>query len=156
MAVVSRERGETYDDLAFDYDNLALIRHGMGDLPGAEALLVKARAAAALHKHRNLAPIMVDLADVRCLRGATADGLALLETARPIMAATYPTDPRRMAWLDTIKGECSLGAGQAQIGARPDRGRCAGDWEAVEAGQPLRGAGAPLLLHRVGAQPATA
>jgi tetratricopeptide (TPR) repeat protein len=108
VSVVSRERGETFDDLAFDFDNLALVRRGMGDLADAEALLRKALTAAELHKHRNLAPIMVDLADVRCARGAAKDGLALIEDARPIMAKTYPKDPWRLAWLDTIRGECLL------------------------------------------------
>ena len=108
VAVVSRERGETFDDLAFDFDNLALVRRGMGDLEDAEVLLRKGLTAAQLHKHRNLAPIMVDLADVRCARGAPKDGFALIEEARPIMAKTYPKDPWRLAWLDTIRGECLL------------------------------------------------
>lgn len=155
VAVISRERGETYDDLAFDYDNLALIRHGMGDLPGAEALLIKARAAAALHNHRNLAPIMVDLADVRCLRGATTEGLALLEAARPIMAKTYPADPWRMAWLDTIKGECLLGAGQVQSARALVEGASPAIEKRWKPGS-LYEARSVALLHRTGARLAAA
>ncbi len=111
VAVISRERGETFDDLAFDFDNLALVRRGMGDLKDAEVLLKKGLTAAELHKHRNLAPIMVDLADVRCASGAANDGLALIERARPIMTKTYPKDPWRLAWLDTIRAECLLSKG---------------------------------------------
>ena len=114
VAVVSRERGETYDDMAFEFDNLALIRRGLGDLSGAEASLRKALRAAEIHKHRNLAPILVDLADVRCARGAVAEGLALLDRARPIMAKAYPSDPWRLAWLETIRAECRLKAGDAR------------------------------------------
>jgi tetratricopeptide (TPR) repeat protein len=113
VAVVSRERGETFNDLAFYFDNLALVRRGMGDLADAEALLRKGLAAAELHKHRNLAPIMVDLADVRCARGAVQDGLKLLEDARPIMAKAYPKDPWRIAWLDAIQAQCLLAKGDA-------------------------------------------
>jgi tetratricopeptide (TPR) repeat protein len=111
VAVVSRERGETFNDLAFSFDNLALVRRGMGDLADAELLLGKGRRAAELHKHRNLAPIMVDLADVRCARGAVEDGLTLLEEARPIMAKAYPKDPWRLAWLDAIEAHCLLAKG---------------------------------------------
>ncbi|MDB5440623.1 MAG: hypothetical protein JWM33_3050 [Caulobacteraceae bacterium] len=117
VTTMSRERGETYDDLAFAYDNLALIRRGQGDLPAAESLLRKAVETAKLHKHRNLAPVMVDLADVRCARGGSAEGLALVERARPIMAKAYPSDPWRMAWLETIRAECLLAQGDAR-GAR--------------------------------------
>ena len=111
IAVVTRERGETFDDLAFYFDNLALVRRGMGDLAGAEELLRKGRRAAELHKHRNLAPIMVDLADVRCARGDVKEGLALLDEAAPIMAKTYAKDPWRTAWVETIRAECLLAAG---------------------------------------------
>ncbi|MGH6966001.1 MAG: tetratricopeptide repeat protein [Phenylobacterium sp.] len=110
--VVSRERGETFNDLAFYFDNLAIIRRSTGDLPDAETLLRKGLVAAQVHKHRNLAPIMVDLADVRCALGAPKDGLMLLEEARPIMAKTYTKDPWRLAWLDTIRAECLLAAGE--------------------------------------------
>lgn len=113
IAIVSRERGETFDDLAFYFDNLALVRRGMGDLAGAEALLGKGLRAAELHKHRNLAPIMVDLADVRCARGAVQDGLKLLDDARPIMTKAYPKDPWRLAWLDAIQAQCLLAKGDA-------------------------------------------
>jgi tetratricopeptide (TPR) repeat protein len=112
VSVVSRERGETFDDLAFYFDNLALVRRGMGDLADAEVLLRKGLRAAALHKHRNLAPIMVDLADVRCARGAVQEGLDLLEDARPIMTKAYPKDPWRLAWLNTIQAECLLARGE--------------------------------------------
>jgi len=114
VAVVSKERGETFNDLAFYFDNLALIRRAQGDLESAESLLKRGLLAAQIHKHRNLAPIMVDLADVRCARGAPAEGLALLEEARPIMTKAYPKDPWRVAWLDTIRGECLLAAGDSR------------------------------------------
>jgi len=34
--------------------------------------------------------------------------MALLATARPLMAKTYPADPWRIAWLDTVQGGCLL------------------------------------------------
>ena len=112
-----RERGETNDDMAFAYDNLGLIRRGQGDLAAAERLFRKALTAARLHK-RNLAPVMVDLADVRCARGAANEGLSLIDQARPIMAKAYPGDPWRLAWLETIRGECLIELGR-RAAARP-------------------------------------
>ncbi len=110
VTVISRERGETYDDMAFEYDNLALVRRAVGDLAGAEALERKALTAAQLHASRNVAPVMVDLADLRCSQNDVKGGTALLALARPLMTKTYPNDPWRMAWLETIRGECLLAA----------------------------------------------
>jgi tetratricopeptide (TPR) repeat protein len=114
VAVISRERGETYDDLAFEFDNLALTYRGLGDLSAALPALQKALRAAQLHKSRNVAPILVDMADVRCAQHDARDGALLLEQARPVMAKAYPDDPWRLAWLDTVKGECLNASGASE------------------------------------------
>jgi tetratricopeptide (TPR) repeat protein len=111
VAVISRERGDTFDDLAFEFDNLALIHAGTRDLAGAEMLERKALNAAQVHQSRNVAPVMVDLADARCGLGATREGLAMLDAARPIMAKAYPKDAWRGAWVDVIRGRCLLASG---------------------------------------------
>lgn len=112
LAITLKQRDETHDDLAFTFANLALIKHGLGKSTEAEALLRKALVAARLHHHRNLAPILTDLADVLCDEGRTVEADALLTEARPLMAKTYPTDPWRTAWVDNVQGGCRLREGR--------------------------------------------
>lgn len=108
LAITLKERDETHDDLAFTFANLALIKHGLGELSQSEVLFRKALIAARLHKHRNLAPILTDLADLLCNLGRTSEALDLLAEARPIMARTYPDDPWRSSWIDSVQGGCLL------------------------------------------------
>jgi len=108
LAINLAQRGEEHDDLAYVLWNLATARLGMGDGKGAEAFLDRAYVNAKRTHHRTEAPIMVDLAGLRCRAGKAADGLALLATARPLMAKTYPDDPWRIAWLDTVQGGCLI------------------------------------------------
>ncbi|MDB5481583.1 MAG: hypothetical protein JWO83_2636 [Caulobacteraceae bacterium] len=112
--IILKQRDASYDDLAFSFDNLALAERGMGDDAGAEALLMKALRAARLHNHRNVAPVLVDLADVLCGRKRPAEGLALLDQAAPIMSKAYAEDPWRNAWLHAIRGRCLLAGGEAK------------------------------------------
>lgn len=84
----------------------------MGDVKGGEAAFRKALTAARAHKHRNLAPILVNLADVACERRDADAGLALLSEAAPIMARVYPDDPWRSAWVEVIRANCLLVAGK--------------------------------------------
>ena len=102
------QRGDTHDDLAFIFANLALARRGVGDPGGAEAYFRRALTAAEVHKNRLIAPILVDLADLRCARGGHAEALQLLDRARPIMREEYPDDPWRTAWVDNTRGACLL------------------------------------------------
>jgi tetratricopeptide (TPR) repeat protein len=112
LAITLQQRDETHDDLAFTFANLAMVKRGMGDPKAAEALFRKAMRAAVIHKHRNLAPIMTDLADLVCARGDVAQGLDLLKDARPLMATTYPDDPWRVAWVDNVRGDCLMDQGR--------------------------------------------
>ena len=72
------ERDETFEDLAFTFANLALIKGAMGQPSEAEALFRKALTAARTHRHRNLAPVMTDLADVVCDQGRHVEAATLL------------------------------------------------------------------------------
>lgn len=112
LAITLQQQDETQDDLAFTFANLALIKHGLGERTEAEALFRKALVAARLHNHRNLAPILTDLADVLCDQGRTAEAEELLSEARPLMAKTYPSDPWRTAWVDNVQGGCRLREGR--------------------------------------------
>jgi Tfp pilus assembly protein PilF len=145
IAIILKQRNETFDDLAFEFDNLALARRGMGDLAGAEQLLLKALTAARLHNHRNLAPILVDLADLACDRKDTRQGLAYLQEAAPIMSRIYAADPWRAAWLETVRGHCQLAAGDARSALRTltaSHGAIAARWKPDS----LYGARADALL----------
>ncbi|MFS0737482.1 toll/interleukin-1 receptor domain-containing protein [Sphingomonas sp. 1P06PA] len=100
------QKAETHDDMAFIFASLAAARRGLSDDAGAGALLEKALAAARLHKHRTLGPILTDMADMRCAAGDIAGGLRMLDEAAPIVAETYPDDPWRPAWNLAIRADC--------------------------------------------------
>jgi len=116
-AITLAQQNETHDDLAFTFANLAIAERGLGRAKEAEQLLRKALRAAELHKHRNLGPILTDLADLRCASGDFREGLALLTRAAPITRTAYSDDPWRWAWLESTRGACLLVAG------RPDEAR---------------------------------
>lgn len=123
------QQSDTHDDLAFAFSNLALAKAGLGDGASAESLLVRALEAAQVHHNRLTAPIMVDLADLRCRRGDYAGALEQLSRAAPIMKRRYPDDPWRSAWVDNTRGACLL--------RKKDR-----------SGAALVTASAPILLKR--------
>jgi tetratricopeptide (TPR) repeat protein len=137
IAVIVTQRNGSFDDLALEYDNLGLVLRGTGDPMGAEKMFQKALAVAKLRKHRNLAPIMVDLADLECSRGDDKKALGQLAAARPIMAAAYPKDPWRTAWADLITAGCLAHTGNS-ADAKP----------LVERAEPiLRARWAPTTLY---------
>ncbi len=98
--------------LVFQYDNLGIALRGTGDLASGEAAFRKALVPARLHKHRNLAPILVNLADAVCDRRDASAGLALLSEAAPIMARTYPEEPWRSAWVEVVRANCLMADGR--------------------------------------------
>jgi len=114
VAINEAQRGDSSSELVFEFSNLGIALRGVGDAAGGEAAFRKALAVARLNKHRNLAPILVDLADVVCDRGDVAGGLAFLDEAAPLMASTYPKDPWRSAWVETIRGNCLLRSGRRE------------------------------------------
>jgi tetratricopeptide (TPR) repeat protein len=124
------QRGDTHDDLAFIFSNLALARRGVGDAAGAETYFRRALRAAEVHQNRLVAPILTDLADLRCARGDHAEAMRLLDRARPIMREEYPDDAWRTAWVDNTRGGCLL--------RRNDRNAAA----------PLIRSSSPIILKR--------
>lgn len=112
VAATLRQRPATNDDMAFMFANLAIAKRGLGQPAAAEALLHRALIAADLHKHRNRAPIMVELADLACDRGDPAAGIALIDAAAPLMTADYPADPWRSPWLGVVRARCLATAGR--------------------------------------------
>ncbi len=117
VAITVPQRGETHDQMAFLFGNLGIAYREAGKFAEADAAFVKAIAAAPRHRHRNLAPLLVDVADMRCRNGRTESGLRLVAQARPLMAETYPDDPWRVAWADAIRGTCLARAGRREEGA---------------------------------------
>ncbi len=111
VAINLKQRDATHDDMAFLFANLAIVKHGLGNPRAAEPLFRKALAAARLHKHRNLAPILTDLAATLCDTGRANEAMPLLAEARPIMEKTYPKDPGRPAWTDFVRGRCLIKSG---------------------------------------------
>ncbi|MBB6228808.1 Tfp pilus assembly protein PilF [Polymorphobacter multimanifer] len=111
-----RQRSATHDDLAFILGNLGLAERGLGQAAAATATLQAALVAAEIHKHRNRAPILADLADLACDQGVPVRGLALLDRAAPLMLEDYPDDPWRQAWVTNTRGKCLLAAGRRREG----------------------------------------
>lgn len=111
VAINLKQRDATHDDLAFYFANLAIAERGLGRTVEAESLFRRALIPAVKHKHRNLGPILVDIADLECRRGQTDAGLASIDKAEPVIKADYPDDPWRMAWADNTRGACLLAAG---------------------------------------------
>src|SRR5205085_2690536 len=95
-----------HDDIIFPLSNLALAERGLGDYRRAEELLRRAERTARFRQHRNLGPILTELADLRCRAGDGTEGLRLLDEARPITAKSYPDDPWRVAWVDNTRAYC--------------------------------------------------
>ncbi|MFO1238775.1 MAG: tetratricopeptide repeat protein [Sphingomonadaceae bacterium] len=112
-----QQRSETHDDLAFTFANLAIAERGLNRPVEAERLFRKALMAAEMHKHRNRAPILTELADLLCERRAFPEAFAMLARAEPIMRSDYPDDPWRSAWVANTKGGCLIESG------RPDEAR---------------------------------
>ena len=103
------QQDETQRDLIFAFTNLGLARMGSGEYGAAEEAFGRGLGAAIANKSRMHAPILVHIADFGCRTNRFADGLARLETARPIVVARYPDDPWRIALLDNVKAECLIG-----------------------------------------------
>lgn len=118
VATNVRARGALHDQMAFMFDNLGIAYRELGRAAASEGAFRQALAAARQHRHRNLAPILVDLADLHCRRGRVREGLALVDEARPVMASAYPDDPWRVAWVDAMRGACLLRSGRHADGAR--------------------------------------
>lgn len=105
------QRGDTHDDFAFIFSNLALARRGVGDVGGAEALFRRALVAAQVHDHRLIAPIQTDLADLLCSKGQFEEAMALLDEAGPLMRKRYPDQAWRSAWVINTRGACLVREG---------------------------------------------
>ena len=112
------QRSDTHDDLAFIFANLALAKSGTGQTGEAEKLFERALRAAEVHRHRLTAPIMVDLADLKCTRGDFSSADDLLRRAAPLMKEKYPDDPWRWAWVDNTHGACLLRQGKRKEAGR--------------------------------------
>jgi len=111
-AISLKQKSETHDDMAFIFANLAMATEGAGDRSAAESYFRKALVAAEQHKHRLLAPILVDLAALQCRRDKIPEAMKMLDRALPIMATTYPDDPWRSAWTQNTRGDCLLRQGK--------------------------------------------
>ena len=117
VAIDLAQKDDMADDLVFEYANLGIAERGLGRAPDADALFAKAEAAARRNHHRNLAPVLLERAEIACAANDPARGQRLVAEARPIMAAAYPKDPWRTAWVEAVGGDCLVRDGQAQAGA---------------------------------------
>ena len=106
LAIQAAQRSEGNEELVFPLYNLALALRATGQVNEARRLLDEDVSIATLKKHRNLAPVQVELADLNCVAGSRAEALRLLKVARPLMTKTYPDQPWRSALLEYVDASC--------------------------------------------------
>lgn len=114
LEVSVAQRGETHDVMAFMFSNLALAQRYSGNLTEADALFARASAAARLHDHPFLGPILVDWSELDCTRNRVGRGLSRLGEAELLVRQAFPKDPWRMAWLESVRGRCLLAGGKRE------------------------------------------
>lgn len=105
------EKDASHDDMAFVFSNLALADVGLGNDEEAAPLFAAAWIAAEKHRHRLRGPILIDLADLDCRQGRHSEAETRLTTAARLLAADYPDEPWRLAWLGLVQATCRLSAG---------------------------------------------
>jgi len=142
VMVTIKNRSSTNDYLALLYANLGLAHRGLGEVARARTLLEQALQVAEVTRHRNLGPILTELADIACAEGRTAAAFAMLDRAVPLTRSDYPDDRWRLAWVENIRGSCLVSSGETSKG-RP----------VIEASMaPLRERWPPGTLFRVAAE----
>jgi tetratricopeptide (TPR) repeat protein len=124
--VIRKQIASEHDALIFPLSNLGMAQRGLGIDQLASESLLEALMLAKKFKHRAVAPIMTDLAEIDCRNQRIEDGLLKLVEAEPIMRTTYPNDPWRTSYLKHIKAYCNLvatrqsQAAQAVVDSAPD------------------------------------
>jgi tetratricopeptide (TPR) repeat protein len=113
-----RNKDPLHDDFAFAYDSLGLASLGEGEHEAAERWFREALRVSEKHGHRMLGPTLTNLADLECRRGRAAEGLRLIERARPEVRRTYPDDAWRSAIVDSVEGACLARLGRRDEAAR--------------------------------------
>lgn len=116
VAVTVKNRSDKNDYLALMHANLGIAYRGLGRTGEAWSSLEKALRVAEITKHRNLGPILTEMADIACAHGRTVEGFQLLDRALPITHADYPDDGWRTAWVDNTRGACLVAAGKRAAG----------------------------------------
>ena len=108
VEIMLAEKAATTDDMTFVFDNLGLAQFGLGNFSSAQEYFDKSLRAAVASNHRLHGVVLTDLANLECHTGRADAGLTRLDEARPVVAARYPEDAWRVAWVDNVKGSCLL------------------------------------------------
>jgi tetratricopeptide (TPR) repeat protein len=116
VEVTVSNRSADNDYLALLQANLGIAQRGVGDRAAAKESFRSALRVADITSHRNLGPILTELADLACASGDAKGGMALLDRAEPPTRKNYPDDPWRMAWLQNTRGACLAADGDDTAG----------------------------------------
>jgi hypothetical protein len=108
------QRDTDASDLAFYYANLGIAQAGLGQYASAKANLGNARKVAIARQHRNLGPILGELAYLSCNSGEPNRGKAFVAEARVAIRDDYPKDVWRISWLDVVNAKCLVASGNRQ------------------------------------------
>jgi len=107
-----------HEELIFTLNNLGLARVALGKIQSAIPLLEEARGIAEAHQHRMRAQVLGNLADAYARAQRTADALAAVTAARPLLAADYADAPWYSANVDGV--EALIGASRDENVARAE------------------------------------
>ena len=117
VAIEIPQRGWTHPDMAFFLANRAIAKRELGQLKSAATDFELALKAARLNSHRNLGPILIDLAYTRCLQGERDEGKMLVTEADTFLKKDYPDQLWRQGWRSAVEAFCL----PRQASAKTDR-----------------------------------
>ena len=92
LAIDRNHRDESFDDLAYPLNSLALVRMAQQDAGEATALWLEALPIAEAAGHRMLGPILVGLANIQCHSGQTVSGSEMARRAVVVSREEFGAD----------------------------------------------------------------
>lgn len=112
VAIDRKLLGPDHDDRVYTLNNLGLVWLALDKDDQALPLFEEARRIAEEHSHRMLGQVLTNLAEAYRRAGRTADALAAIELARPLIAEEHAGDPWYAADLASIEGAALVAAGR--------------------------------------------
>lgn len=99
---------EEFDDLVLTLKNLALVRFAQGEYIEPMDLLQEALQISQNLEHRLTGPVMINLADLKCLTQPSTAGLDLAVRGRGLVAEEFGIETWRMARAELTIAYCQL------------------------------------------------
>lgn len=107
LAIDSKDKADDHDDLAFSLNSLALAEIGLGRPKSAVSHLDRGIVIARKHRHRMLAPLLMNRADVACRQGDPAPVASWLDESKSALEKDYAGIAWRAAQFENVKLFCT-------------------------------------------------